>query len=59
MVSVGADLSAKAVYQPRQLCRMYLPLRGQVPSHWIGERVRSLIVPTLRVVTPAGTLRVL
>jgi hypothetical protein len=59
MFSVGADLSAKAAYQPRQLCRMYLPLRGQVPSHWIGAHVRFLIVPTLRVVTHAGTLRVL
>jgi len=58
MVSVGADLSAKAAYQQRQLCRMYLPLRGQVHSHWIGERVRSPIVPTLCVVTPAWTLRV-
>ncbi len=31
--SVGADLSANAVFQPPHMRRMYWPFRGQVRSH--------------------------
>ncbi len=34
--TVGADLSANAVFQPLHLRRMYRPFRGQVRSHKIA-----------------------